>query len=62
MTVAELINELQRFPAHWSVLVEHPDGGGWSGLRTDIASVADVRDGTESTHGAAVLDATKGLL
>lgn len=60
MTVAEVILELQKFPAHWTVLIEHPDGRTVSD--SDVASIAAIRDGTDNSHNTVVLDATKGVL
>lgn len=61
MTVAELIEELRKFPAHHRVFVEHPD---WQqpvrhdGFATELASVVDVHPADSC---AVVIDATGGI-
>lgn len=61
MTVGELIEDLQKQPAHWRVFVEHPDFSQevrHDGFGTEIASVADIR-GTGDC--CVVIDATEGV-
>jgi hypothetical protein len=61
MTVSELIEELQKFPGHHRVFIEHPD---WQaevrhdGFATDYASVADVQWKGDC---CVVIDATGGV-
>jgi hypothetical protein len=61
MTVSELIEELQRHPAHYRVFVEHLDLDSWgidTGRHTEWASVADVRVDDACT---VIIDATEGV-
>jgi hypothetical protein len=61
MTVSELIEELQKFPPHHRVFIEHPD---WQaevrhdGFATELASVADVRPDDACS---VIIDATGGV-
>lgn len=61
MTVAELIEELRKFPAHHRVFVEHPDMFSevrHDGFTVEIASVVDVRSDDSC---AVIIDATGGI-
>jgi hypothetical protein len=61
MTVAELIEELQKFPGHHRVFVESIDFQAeprHDGLATDIASICDVR---ADEACSVIIDATGGV-
>jgi hypothetical protein len=60
MTVAELIEELGKFPPHHRVFVEHPDINvpDFPEFATDYSSVANVIAGEACT---VIIDATGGM-
>lgn len=60
MTVAELIAELQRFPAHHVVAVKHGDGD-YSGFNFAGFSESYITDVTEGERGEVRIDVTGEL-
>jgi hypothetical protein len=62
VTVAELIEEFQRMPSHWTVLVEslewHESTGPVPMYGVAHASIADI----EVKHSHVILNATGGIL
>jgi hypothetical protein len=60
VTVAELIADLQRFPAHHVVAVKHGDGG-FTGFGFADVSESYITDVTEGERGEVRIDVTGEL-
>jgi hypothetical protein len=66
VVVTELIEELQKFPSHWTVLVEYPVRQALRPMAepSDLASIASVGVDTEirsALHCTVVLNSLHGI-